>query len=108
VIERGHLLAALPDACDRERFELLVESAAVRIERIVSGGQRSEDGRWYEQERAEWVLVLRGRAAIELEGDPEAVELRPGEWLEIPARRRHRVAWTADDEPTVWLAVHHD
>jgi cupin 2 domain-containing protein len=30
----------------------------------------------------------------------------PGDWLEIPARCRHRVAWTDPNQETVWLAVH--
>ena len=33
------------------------------------------------------------------------VEMRAGDYLNIPARRRHRVEWTAPDGPTVWLAV---
>jgi phosphatidylserine/phosphatidylglycerophosphate/cardiolipin synthase-like enzyme len=34
-------------------------------------------------------------------------ELRPGDWLDIAPHRRHRVAWTAPGEATVWLAVHY-
>ena len=30
----------------------------------------------------------------------------PGDWVWLPARCRHRVAWTDPDAPTVWLAVH--
>ncbi len=55
----------------------------------------------------EWVLVLRGRAGLELEGRDGVVELGPGDFLDLPAHRKHRVAWTAADEPTVWLAVHY-
>jgi cupin 2 domain-containing protein len=29
----------------------------------------------------------------------------PGDYLYLPAHRRHRVAFTTRDEPTVWLAV---
>jgi cupin 2 domain-containing protein len=30
-----------------------------------------------------------------------------GDYLHIPAHLRHRVEWTAENEVTVWLAVHH-
>ena len=65
----------------------------------------------YDQANDEWVMVLRGRGAVEFaaQGEEEGrvVELGPGDYLHIPARRRHRVAWTSEDEPTVWLAVHY-
>jgi cupin 2 domain-containing protein len=103
-IARGNLRAGLPDALAGERFETLVSDGAVRIERITSRGQASPPGFWYEQPQREWVLVVTGRAAVEIEG--EVLELAPGDWLDIPAHRRHRVLWTADGEPTVWLALH--
>mgnify|MGYP000570833243 CR=1 FL=1 len=80
----------------------------VRIERIVSAGQSSPPGFWYDQDASEWVTVLSGRAGLELEGEDEILEMGPGDWVDLPAHCRHRVAWTAEDEPTVWLAVHRD
>ena len=50
-------------------------------------------------------MVLEGRAAIEFEGEPELVELERGSYLNIPAHKRHRVAWTSTTEKTVWLVV---
>jgi cupin 2 domain-containing protein len=102
------LFVGIPSPLREELFSTLTESAAVRIERIISPpGHQSEPGSWYDQDRDEWVLVLRGRAAIELAGEPELVELGPGDHLVLPARLRHRVAWTTPGEPTVWLAVHY-
>jgi cupin 2 domain-containing protein len=49
-----------------------------------------------------------GAARLQFEGEDRPVELRPGDHVAIPARRRHRVEWTTPDEPTVWLAVHHE
>ena len=34
-------------------------------------------------------------------------ELKPGDYVHIPAHARHRVAWTDAAQPTVWLAVHY-
>lgn len=89
---------------DGERTEVLARGGAVRIERIVSTGQGSPPGFWYDQDEDEWVAVLAGRAGLEIAGGGILV-LGPGDAVHLPAHRRHRVAWTADDEPTVWLAV---
>ena len=39
--------------------------------------------------------------------EDETVELKPGSFINILARRRHRVEWTTPDEPTIWLAIHY-
>lgn len=100
-----NLFSDLPDATVEECNELLAAGRGARVERIVSFGQSSPQGFWYDQEEAEWVAVLSGRGAVELEGEEMSRELGPGDALLIPAHARHRVAWTAADEPTVWLAV---
>ncbi len=71
----------------------------------MSFGQASPPGFWYDQPQDEWILVLRGRAGLLVEGEAECT-LEPGGFAFLPARRRHRVTWTARGEPTVWLAVH--
>ena len=79
----------------------------MRIERIVSTGQASPPGFWYDQDWAEWVLVLSGAAGLEFEGEAAPRRLGPGDCVLIPAHARHRVAWTDAHQPTVWLAVHY-
>ena len=102
----GNILTGLPDARGGEIFEPLVERNGVRVERIVSRGQATPDGEWYDQAGDEWVLVVAGRAELLIEGEATPRELGPGDYLHLPARCRHRVAWTDPDSPTVWLAVH--
>lgn len=97
-----NLLDELPADCGREVFDELLRAPGVRIERIVSRGQVSPPGFWYDQPEREWVLVLRGGAEIEYP-DGQRVALAAGDCLDIPARQRHRVAYT--QELTVWLAV---
>ncbi len=89
--EVTHALAAFPGA---------------RVERIVSQGQASPPGFWYDQAWTEWVVVLSGAAELLIEGETAPRLLRPGDFLEIPAHVRHRVAWTDPNRPTLWLAVH--
>lgn len=106
--DSGNLLHELPRASTAEIVETLAASAGCRIERIVSHGQASPPGFWFDQPQAEWVVVLCGRAGLRF-ADEEAVRtLAAGDWIDIAAHRRHRVEWTAADEPTVWLAVHRD
>lgn len=100
------LLHALPDARRAEIFDTLAGAGSARIERIVSHGQASPADFWYDQAQAEWVMLVQGAARLAF-ADGE-VDLAPGEWLTIPAHCRHRVAWTAPDQDTVWLAVFYD
>ena len=99
------LLRDLPEDLPEELVEILAEIDSIRIERIVSTGHASPKGFWYDQPQREFVLVVKGRARLEFD-DGEALDLEAGGWADIPAHRRHRVAWTTPDEPTVWLAIH--
>ena len=99
-----NLLRDLPGTGGGEMIERLAGGGTVRIERIVSRGDKSPDGFWYDQDEAEFVVVLSGAARLEF-ADGEAVDLDPGDWIDIAPHRRHRVAWTAPGEATVWLAV---
>jgi cupin 2 domain-containing protein len=103
----ANLLADLPTQLADEEITTLLAIPGLRIERIVSTGQASPPGFWYDQPQAEWVLLLHGSAGLLLEGEAAPRRLKSGDHLLLPARLRHRVAWTDPREPTVWLAVHH-
>jgi cupin 2 domain-containing protein len=103
-----NLFDDLPKATGQEALLDLLKRPGVRIERIVSTGQASPPGFWYDQAHCEWVAVLAGEAKLRFEDEPAARTLRPGNFVDIPAHRRHRVDWTHPTEPTVWLAVHYD
>ena len=101
----NNLFSNLPTEISSELIDSLLEKPGIRIERIVSQGQGTAAGEWYDQEENEWVIVLRGQARLRLEGDDQMREMGPGDHLNIPAHQRHRVEWTDTDEPTIWLAV---
>lgn len=103
---QGNLFQALPQRLPDELFQTLFESDAVRIERIVSTGQTTPEGGWYDQTTVEWVVLLRGAAELLFEGEAQPRRLGPGDHMLIPAHCRHRVTWTDPNQPTVWLAVH--
>jgi cupin 2 domain-containing protein len=103
----ANLLAGVNGPTREELIETLLETPQVRLERIVSTGQATPEGQWYDQERNEWVAVLSGSAGLLFEGEAEIRVMHPGDHLLIPAHRRHRVAWTDPQQQTVWLALHY-
>lgn len=80
----------------------------MRIERIVSTGQASPQGFWYDQPHGEWVILLSGAAHLQLQGEAEPRRLQPGDWLDLPPHCRHRITWTDPAQTSVWLAVHYE
>jgi cupin 2 domain-containing protein len=103
-MKAGNLGAGIPAALPEELTTILATGTGVRIERIVSRGHASPPGFWYDQEEHELVLLVAGAARLEIEGAGER-SLGAGDWLELPPHVRHRVAWTAPAEDTIWLAV---
>lgn len=101
-----NLYAAIPTYLPAEVSESLVQAKHVRIERIASHGQASPEGFWHDQDEAEFVILVQGAGRLRFED--EVIDLRPGDWVLIPAHRKHRVEWTTPDEQTVWLAVFFD
>ncbi|MCF7669983.1 MAG: cupin domain-containing protein [Verrucomicrobia bacterium] len=104
---RANIWSDMPEDAPDELFDVLAESPSCRIERIVSFGNASPEGFWYDQDRSEWVVLLQGKACLEFEDPREDVVLVPGDYVNIPAHRRHRVKWTSHAGRSVWLAVHY-
>lgn len=103
----ANLFAHLPsiDSTD-EQFTALLNEPGLRVERIVSTGQASPPGFWYEQAEDEWVLLIAGEALLRFADETEARRLQPGDHIDIAAGRKHRVDWTKPGAHTVWLAIH--
>lgn len=105
-IPKANLFDAIPNELSQEWFQTLLDNANVKIERIVSRGHASPAEFWYDQDWDEWVLLLKGSAGLRFEGQDEIVALRPGDWILIPSKVKHRVDWTDEHVETVWLAIH--
>ncbi|EDY21350.1 Cupin 2 conserved barrel domain protein [Chthoniobacter flavus Ellin428] len=99
----GNLLRIASDTTDREHIHSLLVNDALRIEQIVSYGHPSPAGFWYDQPDPEWVMLVQGSATLAFDGEG-AVNLKAGDYLLIPAHRRHRVESVSAD--ALWLAVH--
>lgn len=100
----GSVRADIPAARADEHVSVLARAGTTRVERIVSRGHASPEGFWYDQAEAEWVMVLEGSARLEIEGQG-TLALGAGDHVLLPARCRHRVAWTDPHRDTIWLAV---
>jgi cupin 2 domain-containing protein len=105
-ITGGNIFSPAPVKAADEDVTVLLATESVRIERIVSHGHASPEGFWYDQEEAEWVIVLKGSAELLFEHEGAPRLLWPGDYVHIPAHARHRVTATDPHKPTIWLAVH--
>lgn len=101
---KENLFSNLPQSIPEEIVRNILTTGPVRIAQIISKGQCSPDDYWYDQQENEWVLVVKGAGNLIFENG-EQVELKPGDYLNIPAHKKHRVSWTDPEEETIWLAV---
>jgi cupin 2 domain-containing protein len=106
-LRTGNLIEGVPASLPRELVDVLLETGSARLERIVSTGHATPPDEWYDQDADEWVLVVSGRAGLRVDGEDGVLTLAPGDWVLLPAHRRHRVEWTDASVPTIWLALHH-
>ena len=87
-----------------ESIEKLLEKDSVLIERIISTGQVTPPGEWYDQEQNEWLIVLQGEGELSYK-DNSRIKLTTGDYLLIPAHQKHRVEYTSTEPPCIWLTV---
>jgi cupin 2 domain-containing protein len=101
-----NIFSNIPRNLDKELFQSLLTHDTVTIERIISKGQQSPESGWHDQDKNEWVMVLKGKAVLSFE-DQSAIQLNEGDFINIPSHKKHKVTWTDPDKETVWLAVHY-
>ncbi len=107
MISKKNIFRNIPAELPNELLEEILTGNSFRLERIVSRGQASEEGFWYDQDENEWVILLQGSAGLRFAGKEELVVLCPGDYARIPQHYKHRVEWTDQDQETVWLAVYY-
>lgn len=102
---KGNLFDLIPSELPEEVFQTLVQSGTLKVERIISRGHATPEGQWYDQAHNEWVVLLSGGARLTIEGKEGFVEMKPGDYVMLPAGLRHRVDWTDPEQDSVWLAI---
>jgi len=99
-------LYKLPEKMQTEELiEAIIPDNGVLIERIISAGQVTPPDVWYDQDRDEWVVLLQGNAKLSW-ANGKVIEMGRGDWVFIAAHDRHRVEYTSQEPPCIWLAVH--
>jgi len=83
-----------------EEFTTLFENKNIKIVRIVSSDNLEDIE--YCQNEDEFVILLEGKATLELEG--KKITLNRGNTLHIPAKTKHKVLST--QKGTLWIAIH--
>ncbi|MCK9473814.1 cupin domain-containing protein [Sulfurimonas sp.] len=101
-----NIFTNIPKPADKEFFEALLIKDGLKIERIVSYGHETPKHEWYDQKQNEWVILLKGEAIVSFLEEDE-VRLGAGDYINIPAHKKHRVSWTKPNEESVWLTVHY-
>ena len=105
-IKIENIFQGLPEKPTKnEIFETLLENNSLKIQRIISTGQTTPEGEWYDQVTDEWVILLQGCAVLTFENAAD-IKLNPGDHLLIKAHKKHRVSWVNPDETCIWLALH--
>ncbi|QOP46099.1 cupin domain-containing protein [Sulfurimonas paralvinellae] len=103
-MKKSNIFQNIPSDLTQELFETVVESKNVKIERIISYGQSSQEEEWYDQDENEWVVLLEGEAMLAFDDGAET-HLQVGDSINIPAHVKHKVLWTKKEAKTIWLAV---
>ncbi|MEL6496759.1 MAG: cupin domain-containing protein [Cyanobacteria bacterium J06623_7] len=88
----------------QELIESLLSQDDILIERIISTGQTTPPGEWYDQNKNEWVIVLQGEGELSY-ADNSRIKLTAGDYLLIPSHQKHRVEYTSTEPPCIWLAI---
>lgn len=102
-----NIFEQIPNNLQDEIFEDIIKTKDLKIERIVSYGHTSPKSGWYESEKNEWVIVLKGEAVLSFENSQD-VTLKRGDYINITAFTKHKVSWTLPNAETVWLAIHYN
>ena|SRR3989344_51548 len=96
-----NIFSDIPESLPKELIETILDSSNCKIERIVSKNHKTKAGKWYNQDKNEFILILKGNAELRFEND--LAKMKEGDYLIIPAHRRHRVEKTSKE--TIWLAI---
>ena len=102
-----NIFSKVPYFMQDEISETLLKSEHFKLEGIISSGQATPPGEWFDQNTNEWVILLSGSAGLRFDDEEEVCIMYSGDYVNIPAHKRHRVEWTDPEQKTVWLALHY-
>ncbi len=89
-----------------EIIEEIISTKSFKIEKISSFGHPTPNNKWYNQDKNEWVLLLKGHAILKFKKDDYKINLNEGDYILIKKHLEHRVEYTSDD--ALWLCFHYN
>src|SRR3989344_2072380 len=92
-MEIKNILSNIPNKIPKEIIETIICSPNIKIERIISKGHVTPKGKWYDQDKNEFVLIIKGNAELSFE-DNKLVKMKEGDHLIIPRHVKHKVEKT--------------
>lgn len=102
-----NIFEKIPKNLPQELIDILLKENTVRIERIVSRGHNSPKDFWYDQNENEWVILLKGNAVMIFKEKDEIIKMKEGDYINIPAHKKHRVEQTSKNEDTIWVCIYY-
>jgi cupin 2 domain-containing protein len=105
MIKKSNIFLDIDANLEKELFEDIIQKESFKLQRIISQGHTTPKDEWYDQDEDEWVMLVSGEAILSFENDKDE-HLKAGDYINIPAHKRHRVSWTKPDVKTIWLALH--
>jgi cupin 2 domain-containing protein len=91
---------------NKEKFVPFLRGEKFVAEKIISNGFKSAGNDWMSEDSDEWVILLKGKAKLELENG-EVLNLKPGDSFIIPANTKHKILYTSNKPFCCWLAIHY-
>lgn len=107
-MDTANIYSKIPNEFSKELIEEIIEGGKFKLKRIVSRGHVTPKGDWYDQDKDEWVILLKGSADLLIEGETVPISLKPGDHVHFPAHKKHRVERTDPNSETIWLALHYE
>ena len=105
MVEIKNIFSDIPESFHDELFEDIISTENFRIKRIISSRHTTPKDKWYDQDKNEWIMVLKGNAELLFEEGNQIIKMKEGDYINIPAHLKHRVEKTDDKQETVWLTV---
>ena len=104
-IKKNIFEVPVSDSNSQEVFDDLLKTDNFFVERIFTKKAFTNPGKWYDQERDEWVLLLQGEAILEFK-KAQVLHLKAGDYIFIPAHQMHRISHSSVEPKCIWLAIH--
>ena len=102
-----NIFSNIPESLPNELLKELVSSENCKIERIISKGHTTPEGKWYDQDKNEFVIIFKGNAELLFEENNKIIKMKEGNYINIPSHTKHRIIKTSLKEETIWLAIHY-